>query len=164
MTVTLPNGDTIQSAHTALLNMPHLLNTARLCHIFPKLKNKVLLSIGQFCVHGFTATFTADTLHIYKGATSYMQGKRKRTNGLWYIDLENQHKQAVPSSLTTSTTPKEANNLYTIGNQKLIILFFHRACFSPVPSTWIAAIDAGFFITWPRLTSKLVIKLTMVVL
>ena len=29
---------------------------------------------------------------------------------------------------------------------------------NPVPETWIAAIDAGFFATWPGLTSTLIKK------
>jgi hypothetical protein len=34
----------------------------------------------------------------------------------------------------------------------------YRACFSPVIKTWTQAIDAGFFTTWPGLTSALVHK------
>jgi hypothetical protein len=39
-----------------------------------------------------------------------------------------------------------------------LVQYFHRACFSPVIKTWTQAIDAGFFATWPRLTSALVRK------
>ena len=41
---------------------------------------------------------------------------------------------------------------------KDLVVYLHQATFSPVPSTWIAAIDAGFFSTWPGLTSDLVRK------
>jgi len=34
----------------------------------------------------------------------------------------------------------------------------HKAAFSPVKSTWIQAINAGFFTTWPNLTADLVEK------
>ena len=34
--------------------------------------------------------------------------------------------------------------------------FLHAACFSPVLSTFIKAIDNGHFVSWPGLTSKLV--------
>ena len=39
-----------------------------------------------------------------------------------------------------------------------LVQYLHRAAFSPVVSTWTRAIDAGFFATWPGLTSDLVRK------
>ena len=39
-----------------------------------------------------------------------------------------------------------------------LVTYLHRACFSPVTRTWTKAIDAGFFSTWPGLTSDLVRK------
>ena len=39
-----------------------------------------------------------------------------------------------------------------------LVQFLHRACFIPVVDTWCKNIDAGYFTTWPCLTSKLVRK------
>ena len=39
-----------------------------------------------------------------------------------------------------------------------MVLYFHRACFSPVVSTLKKAIDAGYFNTWSGLASALVRK------
>ena len=39
-----------------------------------------------------------------------------------------------------------------------LVIYLHRACFSPVTSTWTAAIDEGYFATWPGLTSAVVRK------
>ena len=150
--VTLPNGDTIRSTHTALLDIPSMPEAARLCHIFPDLKNKVLLSIGQFCDIGFTATFTKTALQIYLGDTIYLHGTRSSSTGLWNIDLHNQRNQP------TRTPTAEANNLYELGTKWDIATYLHKACFSPVPSTWLKAIDAGFFATWPGLTRELIQK------
>jgi hypothetical protein len=36
--------------------------------------------------------------------------------------------------------------------------YLHRACFSSIKSTWLKAISAGYFSTWPGLTASLVIK------
>jgi hypothetical protein len=117
----------------------------------------VLLSIGQFCDSGFTATFTATHLTIYRDNTIFLQGQRNTSTGMWYIDLENQQKLARPAASPSKTIPApEANNVYEINNKRDIITYLHKACFSPVPSTWIKAIDAGFFATWPGLTSQLV--------
>jgi hypothetical protein len=42
--------------------------------------------------------------------------------------------------------------------QANLVQFLHAACGSPVPSTWIKAIDSGHFATWPGLTANLVRK------
>ena len=39
-----------------------------------------------------------------------------------------------------------------------LVQYLHRCAFSPVVSTWTKAIDAGYFATWPGLTSELVRK------
>ena len=108
-----------------------------MCHIFPQLKNKVLLSIGQFCDNGFTATFTAAKLHIYRGTTSFLQGTRNKQTGLWYIDLMNQQAHALSLDSPAPSPPAEANNVYALSNKRAIATYLHRTCFSPVPSTWI---------------------------
>ena len=39
-----------------------------------------------------------------------------------------------------------------------LVQYLHRCAFSPVVHTWTKAIGAGFFATWPGLTSELVRK------
>ena len=51
-----------------------------------------------------------------------------------------------------------ANRAYHMNTLPALVQFLHRACFSPVVDTWCKAIDAGYFTTWPGLTSKLVRK------
>jgi hypothetical protein len=43
---------------------------------------------------------------------------------------------------------------FTTSNQKDLINYLHAACFSPVKSTWIAAIKNGNFTLWTRLTER----------
>ena len=59
--VLLPNHDKIQATHTANLNVPHLPSAARNVHLFPSLASGSLLSVGQLCDSGCTATFTNTT-------------------------------------------------------------------------------------------------------
>ena len=40
----------------------------------------------------------------------------------------------------------------------VLVQYLHRFAFIPVVHTWTKAIDAGYFVTWPGLTSKLVRK------
>jgi hypothetical protein len=51
-----------------------------------------------------------------------------------------------------------SNSIYQTTTNRELIQFLHTACGSPVPSTWIAAINKGHFATWPGLTADLVRK------
>ena len=39
-----------------------------------------------------------------------------------------------------------------------LAMYYHRANFSPVPTTFITAINNGNFSTWPGLTAELISK------
>jgi hypothetical protein len=43
--------------------------------------------------------------------------------------------------------PSLVNSLYEMKTLQDLVIYLHRACFSPVTTTWTAAIDAGFFAT-----------------
>jgi hypothetical protein len=47
LTVRLPNGATMESSHTAQLNIPHLNAAASLAHVFPGMANDKLLPLPQ---------------------------------------------------------------------------------------------------------------------
>ena len=98
ITSTIPNGEQIRSTHTATLKWPHLPPSAQTCHIFPALKNKILLSIGKFCDTGLNSAFTKSHLYIYDRSTIFLQGKIQPGNGMWYVDLQAQ--TPVPMSTT----------------------------------------------------------------
>ena len=53
---------------------------------------------------------------------------------------------------------KVVNHVLDNGTKSEIIQFLHAACFSPVPSTWKKAIKAGYFNTWPGVTTQLIDK------
>ena len=141
----LPNGSTIQASHTALLNLPQLPIEARRAHIFPDLNNSALVSIGQFCDNQCEAIFNKRQVKIINQHNEIvLTGPRDPITGLWTIDL--------------NPTPQSANSVYEQRKQQDIVKYLHQACGSPVPSTWIKAIKAGFFATWPGLTENLVKK------
>lgn len=51
-----------------------------------------------------------------------------------------------------------ANNVYNFMLKQDIVRYLHHTAGSPVPSTWITAINNGTFTAWPGLTSQLVQK------
>jgi len=151
----------MRSTHTALLPFPALSLAARQSTVFPALGNRALLSIGQFCNDGFDVNFTSSDVRISKLDT-LISRKRDSCDGLYYIDLAstNAVRSRVPRPIATPSLPtlsieSASLNAYAMTTKRDLILYLHRAAFSPVVSTWTKGIDAGFFTTWPGLPSDL---------
>ena len=153
----LPNGAKLQATHSALLPtgcpLPPLSLRACQANVFPAMTKKSLISIGQLCNDGYDATFTADHVPLTKDGSTHITRHRNTTHGLWTISL-------LGGTPPTSTFPGAAlaHSVYKMTTLQDLVIYLHHACFSPVPSTWIKAIDAGYFSTWPGLTSDLVRK------
>jgi hypothetical protein len=114
--------------------------------MFPDLKSASLVSIGQLCDVGCQAHFSKNDLIINNANQQVvLKGNRNSNNGLWNINLSNQKPQ--PS----------ANAILSLDKTKVeLAQYLHAACFSPVPSTFVKAITAGHFLTWPGLTADLI--------
>ena len=82
----LPNRETMQSTHTALLPFPQLPLAARHARVFPALQNKALLSIDQFCDSNFTAVFCKGQVKLSDDNTT-ITGQIDPSTGLYYTDL-----------------------------------------------------------------------------
>ena len=146
ITVLLPNNDTMQSTHTAELDLPDLPPQARLVHIFPKLASGSLISIGTLCDAGCSALFRQQKLYIFnpKGRI-IIQGTRQQSK-LWTIDPVNKRPTHSLSAIIDAPTIAER------------IAFYHASLFSPTLSTLCKAIDANYLTTFPNFTSKQVRK------
>ena len=147
LVVTLPNGENIQSTHEATLPFPNLPKKALEAHVFPGLNGHALLSIGTFCDAGCTALFTATAVIISRDGKVVLTGQRQPP-GLWKTNSEE-----------VKNNPWQANGVYTTQLRRNAIKFMHAAVFSPTTATWIKAIDAGNFHSWPGLTSTAVRRL-----
>jgi hypothetical protein len=64
LTLRLSNGQTMQSTHTATLDIPQLNKSAKEAHIFPAMENNSLLSVGQICDEGYFVLFSRDEVKI----------------------------------------------------------------------------------------------------
>ena len=82
-----------------------------------------------------------------------MRGNRNHTNGMWYLNINNS-----ATSSNNISNKQLINSVYELKKQKDIIDYLSQAMWNPFPDTWIKAIKAGFFATWPRLTDQLVSK------
>jgi hypothetical protein len=148
LTVRLPDGSTMQSTHTATLHLPGLPITARTAHLFPTLHAGALLSVALLCDHGCTVTFTSAGATVTHHNQTLLTGPRHHPTGLWHVNLV--APPDPPRGHALSALP--ANTKADLSR------FLHAACFSPAPSTWCKAIQAGHFTTWPGLSSALVTR------
>jgi hypothetical protein len=75
-------------------------------------------------------------LRITKDRKFVVLGSHNPNSRLWRVNLKEEVQQIQKS---------ECNHAYDTSNQKELINYLHAACFSPVKSTWIAAIKKGNF-------------------
>jgi hypothetical protein len=102
--VRLPNDATIESSHTADLDIPELNAYGSKAHVFPGMADHSLLSVGQLCDEGYIVTFQRDTVTICEsGNSKLLSGPRDETTGLGSINLKQTNKP-IPDPI--------ANNVY----------------------------------------------------
>jgi deoxyxylulose-5-phosphate synthase len=92
LTVRLPNGATMESTHTAALEIPEINKAASIAHVLPGMTNHYLLSVGQLCNEGFTVTFRIESFTIHSSQSiQVLRGARDLDTGLWRINLRKEH-------------------------------------------------------------------------
>ena len=76
------------------------------------------------------------------------------------LHVDNQHIKEKEELFTMASITNPQLNVILRKDKphQELVTFLHGACFSPVVSTFIRAIDNGHFISWPGLTSALVRK------
>jgi hypothetical protein len=150
LTVRLPNGATMESSHTADLDIPELNSAASTSHVFPGMANHSLLSVGMLCDEGYIVTFQQDTITICdSGNSQILSGPRDLNTGLWRINLKQTHYD-IPQPIT--------NNVYELRNTGALVHYLHKALFSPTKSAMLQAVKDGHLITWPGLTEDAINK------
>jgi hypothetical protein len=147
----------MQATHTALLTNPNLPRQVRQAYLFQEMQNKCLLSLGQFCDNGYEVRLSKEQIHIQYMTDPNMslRGHHDPMSKMWTVDIANtNHTTNEP----VQHTRPMANNVYEHKKKADIVQYLHKAAFSPVKSTWIQAIQAGFYTTWPNLTVEMVEK------
>lgn len=157
--VFLPDGSKIPATTKAILPFDTVPNDVKEVHVLPKL-NHSLLSVGKFADKGYTTIFhpyqQGVTLHregtvkIEQSCEPDLQGCRARS-GLWEMALVEQQQKAIVNK-------EQLNSVYDLPSTEKRIKYLHAAAGFPVKDTWVAAINAGNFSSWPGLTAKAVIR------
>jgi hypothetical protein len=144
LTVRLPNRATMESSHTAELDIPELNAVASKAHISPGMAHHSLLSVGQLCNEGYIVTFKNASVTIWDSEKSQiLNGPRDLNTGLWRINLK-QTNNHIPEPI--------CNNVYELSNTGALFHYLHKSLFSPTKSAMLKAVKHGHLITWPGLT------------
>ena len=135
--MSLPNGNTMSSTHTRILDIPSLPQEACIQHLFPQMTTTGLLSIGQLCDHGCTATFSEKKLIIRnKEGVVIIVGHRRGPNTMWLVQLE-------ADRPITEVTPNCNAIILSDTTKRDLAKFHHVSLGFPVKSTLLDAIDNG---------------------
>jgi hypothetical protein len=148
--VRLPNRATMESSHTAELDIPELNAAASKSHVFPGMANHYLLSVGQLCDEGYIVTFKNASVTVCNSQKSQiLSSPRDLDTGLWRINLR-QDNQQIHQPV--------AKNVYELRNTGALVHYLHKALFSPTKSALLQAVKNGHLITWPGLTEDAIHK------
>jgi hypothetical protein len=159
VSVVVPNGQIMTSKSTTNLPLPSLPPSATISHGFPNLSSGSLLSVGKICDHRCTAIFTNNSIKMYRNADVHI----KETKPPLISGTRNAPSQPLynvclpippPIPHSIHMLQSESANAAHLPHLQDRIAFYHAALFSPVISTWIKAINAGFLDSWPELTTK----------
>jgi hypothetical protein len=154
--VRLPKGATMESSHTADLDIPELNAAASKAHVLPGMAHHYILSVGKLRDEGYIVTFRRDTVKICNSENSkLLSGPRDDTAGLWRINLK-QTNNHIPDPI--------ANNVYELRNTAALVHYLHKSLFSQTKAAMLQAVTDGHLITQPGLTEDAInkhLKLTL---
>jgi hypothetical protein len=173
------NGTTSRAGNKAKL-LYDLRATAIEADMVPNLAMNSLLSTGKMADANYVTVFTQDEVKVFDAETApfqmegcmVMQGWRCPKTKLWRVPLkpdwtnENTETTLLSKEATQIVLSKRekfdpmefTNSVYELPNQEQVIAWYHAAAGYPTKATWLKAIEAGFFATWPLLTAKAVKK------
>ena len=160
-TVSTATGQHTSSSATALLPLPGLPPAARQGHVMPGFTNN-LVSIGKLCDADCSAYFNKTTVTIFNADnTPILTGYRETAGArLWRFTLTGTPPPPLAATITQVHPPttEAAKRAYDLPSTPALIEFLHATAGYPVKSTWLAAIKAGNYTSWPGLTYELAAK------
>ena len=148
-----------------MFDMPPAAKTLKL---YAEHTYKPLLSLGQLADAGYKFSGNNQVLSLHHPKHKTLFSFRCPTSGMYIMNLKCPHQPiqattSVPTDYPTQVptalqTTSLSNNVFSMTTKADLAIYYHRAAWSPVPATFITAINNGFFATWPGLTAALISK------
>jgi hypothetical protein len=151
--VYLPDNTTLQATYCTELPLKKLSKRARQADILPGLKTP-LISVNKMSEEGYTTIFhpgeegvtvhKTDTITIATTEPPVLQGCKAKGKKLWTVSANDEEKI------------EQVNTVYNLPSIGQSVRYLHAAAGFPVEESWIKAIKAGNYNTWPNLTPSIV--------
>ena len=151
--VYLPDNSKLQAKYQTELPLEQLSKKAREADILPGLKTP-LVSVNKMAEEGYTTIFhpgeegvtvhKQGTVSITTTEPPVLQGCKKKGATLWTISADD------------DTKKERVNKVYDLPSINQTVRYLHAAAGFPTKESWLKAIKAGNFNTWPTITSSTV--------
>ena len=110
-----------------------------------------LMRIGPLCDHGCPVVFEKTKVTIFSKDNIELLRSWRETTGskLWRFSLRPGDHHSTPPDWSKGPTALNAHELSSVGT---LVRYLHADAGFPVKSTWLEAIKAGNYSSWPGLT------------
>jgi hypothetical protein len=131
---------------------------------FPNL-HSTLISVPKVADVDYVAVFDKKEARIYDAMTTIVSASKKpilvaprcQDIRLWKLDLDYEVLGCeYPDQFIVGVD--EANTIFNLPNTQQSLLYHHALAGFPPNETFLAAVRAGNYATWPRLTTTLILK------
>jgi hypothetical protein len=146
MQIAIPDGTVMTSATEGHMDIPGLPPQATITHIVPEMTTHNLLSMGQLCDAGCTATVDRHNIEITHNDQVVITGTRSADTSLWHMD--------GPDTNDLPKTTHMANAGVGQNTTQDMVKFMHAAFFSPALSTLEKAFHLGYIPEIPGFTAS----------
>jgi hypothetical protein len=135
-------------------------------NIVPNL-HMTLISVPKMAEHGYIAVFDKHEARIYDGTTTKLTASGDpiivapwcEDTGLWKMELDLDYKifgREYPKHFIAGVN--EANAIFDLPNTRHSLHYYHALAGFPVKDTFLDAVRAVNYATWPSLTTTLIAK------
>ena len=150
--------------------IPDMPSSSQEVKIFPDHTYKPFLSLGQLAGAGYTFQGYRKHMVLTHPNHKNLCAARCPSSGMYLMSLINPHSAPPPLTVPRIPTLQACSTIFNKGTNYLVnnafaratkpdlAMYYHRAAYSPVPTTFISAIKNGNFSTWPGLTTELISK------
>ena len=113
-----------------------------------------LIGLGPICDADCKVIFTKNNVILYEqGGSPILTGWREKKRAcLWCIALISTPEELPAMPNSTDQTNLRAYSAYDLPSVEALVEYFHAMAGFPVRTTWLKAIKAGNYHTWPGLT------------
>ena len=164
----LPNGNSMTQSHTGTIPIFDMPPAAKILKVYAEHAYKPLLSLGQLADAGYKFSGDHQQLILHHPKHKDLFAFRCPNSGMYILNLKCPHNSTQAFNNFSSDCPLQlsnslqdatvTNNVFSMTTKADLAIYYHRAAWSPVPATFITAIQQGYFATWPGLTAALISK------